>query len=76
MFPLNMLAMAAVLSAVQPTVMWSGAGWYQTEATANDYRIVSGPFATKELCVSDMHADTDDADYRCYDMTVRPRWEK
>lgn len=71
-----MLAVFAALVAAPPTVPWSGGGWYQTEATASDYRIVSGPFASKLLCIENMHRDTDTADYRCYDMAVRPRWEK
>lgn len=71
-----MLAVLAALLTAQPTVAWSGPGWYQTEATASDYRIVSGPFASKELCVAQMRPDTDEADFRCYDMEVRPRWEE
>ncbi len=76
MTSLQALALAAALAAAQPTLPWSGAGWYQTEATASDYRIVSGPFKSKDLCIANMHADTSEADYRCYDMAVRPRWEK
>lgn len=76
MTPSVLLAILAPLLAGPPTVAWSTAGWYQTEATADDYRIVSGPFASKALCLAGMHADTETADYRCYDMAVRPRWEK
>lgn len=76
MTPLHILAALAPLLAAQPTIAWSTAGWYQTEATADDYRIVSGPFASKTLCLAGMRTDTDEADYRCYDMAVRPRWEK
>jgi hypothetical protein len=60
----------------QPTIAWSGAGWYQTEATASDYRIISGPFASKALCLVEMRSDTETEDYRCYDMEVRPRWKE
>jgi hypothetical protein len=73
---LAVFAVLGALAAPQPTVAWRGSGWYQTEATASDYRIVSGPFASKALCVADMPPDTDIADFRCYDMTVKPRWEK
>jgi hypothetical protein len=69
-------AAASTLLATPPTIAWSGAGWYQTESTASDYRIVSGPFASKALCLAGMHPDTSAADYRCYDIAVRPSWEK
>lgn len=76
MIPLQIVAVFVALTAAPPTIAWTSAGWYQTEATASDYRIVSGPFASKALCVASMRQDTDTADYRCYDMSVRPRWEQ
>jgi hypothetical protein len=76
MSSVSVIASLATLSVALPTIAWTGGGWYQTEATASDYRIVSGPFASKDLCIAQMRPDTADTDYRCYDMPVRPRWEK